>query len=157
VCAAEELDSRDLVAGRGGKPRGEVLLAGPSGPVEPDLREELEGSVGPDARKLDQIDASAQREQRGADLEGWLIGAAVLGAAGLLQERAGGPAGGLQGADAAFDLLIAAADLLLVEVVELKRLAEHEGVLGATVTGQGSGDLLVGGSCVQELPGRGER
>ena len=139
---AEELGSRDLVTGCDGEPRGEVLLAGPADHVEPDLREELEGSVGSDTRQLGEIAASTKREQRRTDLEGRLIGAAVPGPAGLWQERAGGFAGRLEGADAGFDLLIAAADLLLVEVVEFEPLAE-----GPTAQSVRDRNTLIYGVC----------
>jgi hypothetical protein len=46
--------------------------------VETDLGDELERAVGPDARKLGEVDAPAQREQRRADVEAGLIGAAGL-------------------------------------------------------------------------------
>ncbi len=102
-----------------------MFLGGPAAHVETYLGDELEGSVGPDAGKFGEIDAPAQREQRRADLEVGLIGAAVPGPSGLGQERVGGLAGRLEGPDAGLDLLIAVEDLLLLEIIEFDRLAEH--------------------------------
>jgi hypothetical protein len=122
-----------------------VLLGGPGAHVETDLGDELEGSVGSDAGKFGEIDAPAQREQRRTDLEVRLIGAAALGPSGLGQERVGGLAGRLEGPDAGLDLLVAAEDLLLVEIIEFDRLAEHEEEFIAVVPRQGCSDLLFGG------------
>ena len=142
---AEELAPGDLVPRRNREPRDEVLLGRPATHVEADLGHELECAIRPQAGERRQVDALTHRIQRIADLEAGLVGAPTPRVSGLAQGFGGGRAGRLDGADLGLDLVVAVADLGLVEVVALDRLAEHEQLLSAVVAREGGGGLLPGG------------
>ena len=130
--------------GRGWRPRAEELAPGDLVPRRP-RRSGSACAIRPQAGERRQVDALTHRIQRIADLEAGLVGAPTPRVSGLAQGFGGGRAGRLDGADLGLDLVVAVADLGLVEVVALDRLAEHEQLLSAVVAREGGGGLLPGG------------
>ena len=113
----------------------------------------LSAPYGPQAWDRGQVDACAQRIQRGPDLEAGVVGTPPPRGSGRVRRLIGGLAGRLECADLALDLVVAAADLRLVEVVALERLAKHEHMFGAVVPCERGGDLRLGGLAARVAPG----
>ena len=122
-----------------------MLLRRPATHIDADLGHEFERPIRPQAWDRGQVDACAQRIQRDPDLEAGFVGTPPPRGSGRVRRLIGGLAGRLEGADLALDLVVAAADLRLVEVVALERLAKHEQMFGAVVPCERGGDLRLGG------------
>ena len=105
----------------------------PATHIDADLGHEFERPIRSQAWDRGQVDACAQRIQRDPDLEAGFVGTPPPRGSGRVRRLIGGLAGRLEGADLALDLVVAAADLRLVEVVALERLAKHEQMFGAVV------------------------
>jgi hypothetical protein len=114
-----------------------MLLGGPPGHVEPDLGDHLEGRGGIDPIDPGEIDAGEAMEVL-ANIQ------AGCGSSGLPRAGRGGqdlaPALVFEPQELRLDLVVAGADLRLVELDEFQSLPEFEEVLRAPITLQGAGD-----------------
>ena len=123
---------------------GEVMLRGPAVHIDTDLGDQPERAVGAEARQCGEVDPTTQREQGGTDLERrCVVLSLTLGTrfARSRQVPSRRFALGLKRVDARLDLLVTALDRLVVAVVHLELLAQHEEVFIAIVTRERGGDL----------------
>ena len=120
------------------------MLRGPAVHIDTDLGDQPERTVGAQARQCGEVDPTTQREQGRTDLERRCVVLALALGTRFARGRPRSPwrlALSLKRVNARLDLLVTAPDRLVVTVVHLEFLTQHEEVFIARVPRERGGDL----------------